>query len=102
MVKVVFFTVTALVGGFICGATITKNTLTEQHLLAMEERLEIEQLNIEVEVGLAERKAEEVANDAMLKKLYDTCTRTGKFVIQDATTGLDFYLTFKEVSNNKS
>jgi hypothetical protein len=102
MVKVVFFTVTALVGGFICGATITKNTLTEQHLLAMEERLEIEQLNIEVEVGLAERKAEEVANDAMLKKLYDTCTRTGKFVIQDATTGLDFYFTCKEVSMNKS
>lgn len=102
MVKVVFFTVSALVGGFIWGATITKNTLTEQHLLAMEDRLEIEQLNIEVEVDLAEKKATEVANDAMLKKLYDTCIRTGKFVIQDATTGLDFFFTCSEVSMNKS
>ena len=102
MVKVVFFTVVALVGGFIWGATITKNTLTEQHLLAMEDRLKIEQLNIEVEVELASKEAEEVANDAMLKKLYDTCTRTGKFIIQDATTGLDFFFTCSEVSMNKS
>lgn len=102
MVKVVFFTVVALVGGFIWGATITKNTLTEQHLLAMEDRLKIEQLNIDVEVELASKEAEEVANDAMLKKLYDTCTRTGKFIIQDATTGLDFFFTCSEVSMNKS
>ena len=102
MVKVVFFTVVALVGGFIWGATITKNTLTEQHLLAMEDRLKIEQLNIDVEVELASKEAEEVANDAMLKKLYDTCTRTGKFILQDATTGLHFFFTCSEVSMNKS
>ena len=102
MVRLVFFTVSALVGGFIWGATLTKNTLTEQHLLAMEDRLKIEQMNIEIEVELAKEEANEIANDLMLKKLYDTCVGTGKFIIKDATTGLDFFFVCSEVTTNKS
>jgi|14BtaG_2_1085337.scaffolds.fasta_scaffold02705_13 hypothetical protein len=102
MVRLVFFTAVGLMSGFIAGANITKDELTEQHLLAIEERLVIERMNIEIEVELAERRAGEVANDLMLMRLFDTCTRTGKFMIQDATTGLDFFFTCSEVATNKS
>ena len=102
MVRLVFFTAVGLMSGFITGANITKNELTEKHLLAMETRLEIEKMNIEMEVKLAQRETEEVANDLMLMRLFDTCTRTGKFMIQDATTGLDYFFTCSEVATNKS
>ena len=58
MVKVVFFTVTALVLGFVWGSTSTKDELTAKHQLEMQTRLEIEKMNIEMEVMLAKREAE--------------------------------------------
>ena len=92
-----------LVLGFIIGADLTTEELTKEHAAAMEDRLEIEQMNIEMVTQSITEEAQAEANDAMLHKLFRTCaTGSGKFVIKDATTGLDFYFTCKEVLMNQS
>lgn len=92
-----------LVMGFIVGADLTTQELTKEHAAAMEDRLEIEQMNIEMVTQSITEEAQAEANDVMLQRLYRTCaTGSGKFVIQDATTGLDFYFTCKEVLMNQS
>ena len=102
MVRMIFVAAGLPLGfvfGFIVAADLTRQELTKEHAAAMEDRLEIEQMNIEMVTA----EASQEANDAMLQKLYRTCVGgSRKFVIKDATTGLDFYFTCKEVLMNQS
>ena len=106
MVRMIFIAAAlpfGLVMGFIAGADMATEELTKVHASLMEDRLKIEEMNIEMVKQSAAEEAQEEANDAMLQRLYRTCAvGSGKFVIQDATTGLDFYFTCKEVSMNQS
>ena len=102
MVRMIFVAAGLPLGfvfGFIVAADLTRQELTKEHAALMEDRLEIEQMNIEMVTA----EASQEANDAMLQKLYRTCVGgSRKFVIKDATTGLDFYFTCKEVLMNQS
>lgn len=106
MVRMIFVAAGLPLGfvfGFIVAADLTTQELTKEHAVAMEDRLEIEQMNIEMVTQSITEEAQAEANDVMLQRLYRTCaTGSGKFVIQDATTGLDFYFTCKEVLMNQS
>ena len=102
MVRMIFVAAGLPLGfvfGFIVAADLTRQELTKEHAALMEDRLEIEQMNIEMVTA----EASQEANDAMLQKLFRTCVGgSRKFVIKDATTGLDFYFTCKEVLMNQS
>ena len=102
MVRMIFVAAGLPLGfvfGFIVAADLTRQELTKEHAAVMEDRLEIEQMNIEMVTA----EVSQEANDAMLKKLFRTCAGgSRKFVIKDATTGLDFYFTCKEVLMNQS
>ena len=106
MVRMIFLAAGLPLGfvfGFIVAADLTTQELTKEHAAAMEDRLEIEQMNIEMVTQSITEEASQEANDAMLQRLFRTCAAgSGKFVIKDATTGLDFYFTCKEVLMNQS
>ena len=106
MVRMIFVAAGLPLGfvfGFIVAADLTKQELTKKHAAVMEDRRQIEEMNIEMVTKSITEEAAQEANDAMLQKLYRTCVGgSRKFVIKDATTGLDFYFTCKEVLMNQS